>query len=236
MPPHPPPSPARAGTQSLDDSLNCPLCCGPATGFAADRHRRFLRCPCCALVFADPRTHLDAAAERAEYDLHHNDLADPGYRRFLSGLATPLLARLEAGMAGLDFGCGPGPLLARMMREAGMQMAVYDPIYAPERSALKRRYDFVTCTEVVEHFRQPAKNWGQLTSLLAPGGWLGVMTGLTSEDPVGDPAERFLKWRYKDDLTHVSFHGLETMRWIARRHGLVLQVVDARVVLMQRPR
>jgi len=55
-------------------------------------------------------------------------------------------------------------------------MAVYDPFFAPDPSALKRAHDFVTCTEVVEHFQQPADDWRRLLSLVKSGGWLGVMT------------------------------------------------------------
>ena len=49
------------------------------------------------------------------------------------------------------------------------------------------------------------------------------------------PAEEFLAWRYKDDLTHVSFYSLATMRWIAARLQLELTPIDGRVVLFQRP-
>lgn len=134
-------------------------------------------------------------------------------------------------MRGLDFGSGPGPALAAMLQEAGMRMALYDPFYAPDPEALDERYDFVSCSEVVEHFNRPADGWRQLSALLCPGGWLGVMTGLSSDRS----AEGFLKWRYKDDLTHVSFYSLDTMAWIAGHFGLELHPVDDRVVLFRRP-
>ncbi|MDA1381669.1 methyltransferase domain-containing protein [Plesiomonas shigelloides subsp. oncorhynchi] len=58
----------------------------------------------------------------------------------------------------MDFGCGPGPLLAQMLEEAGFRMHKYDPYFHPERATLAREYDFVTCTEVAEHFMPPRKN------------------------------------------------------------------------------
>jgi len=49
--------------------------------------------------------------------------ADPRYRRFLARLAEPLIAHLPKGARGLDFGCGPGPTLSLMLREAGFACA-----------------------------------------------------------------------------------------------------------------
>lgn len=40
-----------------------------------------------------------------------------------------------------------------------MQMAVYDPFFAPEAGVLTRKYVFVTCTEVAEHFCRPCQAW-----------------------------------------------------------------------------
>ena len=61
---------------------------------------------------------------------------DAGYRRFLSKLADPLMARLAPGARGLDYGCGPGPALAAMLREAGHEVALYDPFFAPDPAPL----------------------------------------------------------------------------------------------------
>jgi SAM-dependent methyltransferase len=207
---------------------SCPLCPSPAHPFAEDAARVYFQCARCALVFSDPATHLDPAAERARYDLHRNDVHDPRYRRFLDRLARPLLARLERGMRGLDYGCGPGPALARMLEDAGMVMALYDPHYAPDAGVLAGRYDFVTCTEVVEHFRHPARDWQQLAALLEPSGWLGVMTQLAP------PRESFLDWGYRRDPTHVSFYRPETFAWIADHFGLTKEQVRSDVIVLQR--
>ena len=115
-----------------------------------------------------------------------------------------------------------------MLQDAGMVMAIYDPYYAPDADALARPYDFVTCTEVVEHFHQPARDWSRLTGLLKPGGWLGVMTQLAP------PPESFLQWRYRRDPTHVSFYSLATFRWIAGRFGFAMEQVRSDVVFLQR--
>ncbi|QDV35577.1 class I SAM-dependent methyltransferase [Tautonia plasticadhaerens] len=208
--------------------LHCPLCSRRVEPYVEDRRRAYFHCARCDLVSADPGSHLDAAAERAYYDLHENDPADRGYRRFLGRLAGPLLGRLSPGMRGLDYGCGPGPTLSVMLEEAGMHMEVHDPLYRPNPGALGRHYDFVTCTEVVEHFRRPAEDWGRLTALVRPGGWLGIMTKLVIS------RERFAAWHYKDDPTHVSFYSPATFEWLGVRFGLAVERVDRDVLLLQK--
>ena len=81
--------------------------------------------------------------------------------------------RLQPGMQGLDSGCGPGPVLSMLLREAGMAMTDDDPFYAPNVDALQRQYDFVACTEVVEHFRDPHAGWAQLMARARPGTGVG---------------------------------------------------------------
>jgi SAM-dependent methyltransferase len=209
--------------------MDCPLCeLSPANPFYEDRHRAYLRCPRCQLVFVPPRYFLDSAAERAEYELHENDPEDAGYRRFLGRLAGPLAQRLAPGARGLDFGCGPGPALAVMLSEAGFEVATYDPFFRPDRSALEHRYDFITATEVVEHLHRPGTVLQSLWSMLAPGGWLGVMTKL-----VRDRAA-FGRWHYKNDPTHVAFFSRQTWLWWAQRHGADLEFVGCDVILLKR--
>ena len=36
------------------------------------------------------------------------------------------------GVEGCWAGCGPGPALAEMLREAGHTVATYDPLFAPD--------------------------------------------------------------------------------------------------------
>ncbi|MDZ7663297.1 class I SAM-dependent methyltransferase [Thiohalophilus sp.] len=224
-------APVKTPATNPSDSLACPLCGHPAEPFCADRRRRFFRCPQCELISADPAAHLDRAEEKAVYDQHDNDPGDPRYRRFLAQLADPLLERLSPGMQGLDYGCGPGPTLSGMLREAGMVMHDYDPLYAPNTALLDRQYDFVTCTEVVEHFNDPATAWPQLVERVRPGGWLGIMTWLVS-DP--DP-QAFRSWGYKGDPTHVSFYRPATFEWLGRTLGFEVEFAATRVILMHKP-
>lgn len=217
----------------------CPLCgsIAGATPFHRNTHptapRDYLRCRRCSLVFVPRHQHLDAAAEKAVYDDHENRPEDAGYRRFLARLAAPLIARLRAaGMApgaeGLDFGCGPGPALARLFEEAGFRMRLYDPFYAPDEAALRQQYDFIAATEVFEHLAQPGEEIARLVRLLKPNGLLGVMTKRVID------ADAFKRWHYIRDPTHVSFFSDATFEYIAARHGLTLEFISADVVAMGR--
>ena len=176
-----------------------------------------------------PGQWLNAAGERAYYQTHQNTVDDPGYRQYLSRLATPLLPRLAPGSHGLDYGCGPGPALAAMLAEAGFAITTYDPYYADYPERLQQRYDFVTCTEAIEHFYHPGREWRRLLALLKPGGWLGLMTKLARDQAA------FANWHYKQDPTHVSFFSRETFLWLAARDGLGIEFIGADVILLHKP-
>lgn len=209
---------------------DCPLCSDSGANFYhQDKKRRFFECPQCYLVFAEPEAHLQAHDEKAIYNLHSNSPDDEGYRRFLSRVSSPLLEKLHQGPAqGLDFGCGPGPTLSVMLEEAGHQVALYDPYFSPDKSVLEHSYDFITCTEAIEHFNTPAKEWRLLLSILKPGGWLAIMTKLVID------AEAFSRWHYKNDPTHVSFFSRNTFMYLAKRDGLQLEFVGSDVILMRK--
>ena len=191
--------------------------------------RSYHRCEDCEATFLDPAHFLDAGSERAEYEQHENLPGDPGYARFLSRVAAPLLARLPPHSRGLDYGCGPGPVLAQMLREAGHSVALYDPFFHPDTSPLQTRHDFITCTEVIEHFHAPAQEFRRLDALLQPGGWLALMTCFQTDDA------RFAQWHYRRDPTHVVFYREATLAHLARRHGWRMEVPTRNVALMHKP-
>lgn len=217
-------------TDNACTEVNCPVCESAAPGYVAIQDRHYFRCLECDLVFLDPRQRLRPSEEAAHYALHQNDPRDASYRAFLSQLAEPMLARLAPASEGLDYGCGPGPALATMLGEAGHRTALYDPFFQKQESALQRSYDFLVCSETVEHFFQPLAEFKRLFSLLRPGGLLGVMTGF-----VPDTAEAFSCWHYPRDPTHVVFFGPPCFAWIAQRLGMQLELAQANIVLLRRP-
>ncbi len=209
---------------------SCPLCHGnEVDDFVEVDEKRYWRCSACLLTFLDPDCRLAPEAEYAHYLSHENEINDPGYRAFLSRLATPLLEQLPAVSSGLDYGCGPGPALAHMLREAGHAVALYDPFFAKDETVLSATYDFVTCTEVVEHLFDPAGEFKRFDQLLRPGGWLGIMTGFQADD------DTFAAWHYHKDPTHVVFYKRETLEFVAAGFGWQFECPTEDVALMRKP-
>lgn len=190
--------------------------------------KAYWQCRDCRAVLIDAAHLPDEQAQLNRYRLHHNSPDDPGYRRFLDQLAQPLLARLAPGSGGLDYGCGPGPALAQMMTEAGHRVRLYDPFVHPDPSALQGTYDFITCTEVVEHFHHPADEFARLDRLLRPGGWLAIMTCFLADD------EPFADWYYRRDLTHVVFYREETFRLLSARFNWDCEIPIPNIVFMRK--
>ena len=212
-------------------ALTCPLCrCGETRVLLVDRAgSTYHRCSACKATFLDPSCFLSPAEEYAHYLTHENDVSDAGYRTYLSKLADPLRARLKPASAGLDYGCGPAPALADMMRSAGHEMVVFDPYFASDGAVLERAYDFVTCTETAEHFHAPGDEFERLAGLLKPGGVLAVMTIFQTDDA------RFESWRYRQDPTHVVFYREQTFAVLARQLQLRCDVIAKDVVFLSKP-
>jgi 2-polyprenyl-3-methyl-5-hydroxy-6-metoxy-1,4-benzoquinol methylase len=205
----------------------CPLCSDTARHYARDKKRDYFRCPTCYLIFVPKKFHLPPPLEKSLYDYHQNDPLDAGYRNFLGKIAEPLTKLLKPGMRGLDFGSGPGPTLYLMLKELGFPTDIYDPFYADNPKMLEKQYDFVTCTEVAEHFCDPKGSFDKLTGLVKPKGYLALMT-LFWKDGMS-----FADWWYKNDTTHVAFYSRRTIRWLEKKYGLRALHLDERAVIFQ---
>ncbi|GFD93548.1 2-polyprenyl-3-methyl-5-hydroxy-6-metoxy-1,4-benz oquinol methylase [Alteromonas sp. KUL154] len=214
--------------------MSCPLCLSSVTPshYHSDKKRDYFRCDACSLVYVAPDQLPSMEQEKQEYDLHENDFEDEGYRKFLGKVLTPLTPFLNASrdkeLRGLDFGCGPAPVLASMLELKGVHMQTYDPFYAKTPEVLKQKYDIITCTEAIEHFHTPHREWTLLNELLAPRGLVAIMT-----KRVIDKA-RFANWHYKNDITHVSFFSEATFEFLAQRDGFEVTFPASDVVLMRK--
>ena len=213
----------------MSNMKKCPVCLKEESRFFANEDGRdYWRCGVCAATYLDPSLLPSEEAERARYARHENDFGDEGYRRYLERLALPLLARLPEPKSGLDYGCGPGPVLAAMLREAGHEVALYDPFFEPGSAALEREYDFITCSEVAEHFHHPAEEFALLNRLLKQDGYFAVMTCFLTD------GIRFADWHYRTDSTHVVFYREETFDYIARLYGWDLEIPAKDVAIMHK--
>jgi hypothetical protein len=105
---------ARETRTALAGADACPVCRSPGPQpFLSAGERDYWRCVTCAARFLDQRQLPSRDAEYAHYLRHENHPDDPGYRRFLSKLTVPLLARL--------------PPASRPVKETGLYY-LYNPV------------------------------------------------------------------------------------------------------------
>ena len=108
--------------------MNCLVCEDPAVKLILEEDEKiYWKCRNCLFISLDPKFRLSSSEEKDRYKQHNNDIYDANYRLFLSKLFKPLQGKLQDGVKGLDFGCGPGPALAEMFKEEGHQVDLYDP-------------------------------------------------------------------------------------------------------------
>ncbi|MBN2628169.1 MAG: class I SAM-dependent methyltransferase [Spirochaetales bacterium] len=196
----------------------CPLCGREEEHplFYRDRRRPYYRCGRCDLTFVPPPWQVSPEDEKARYDYHRNDGEDRGYRDFLGRIIPFVQENLASGaVSGLDFGCGPAPVLAGMFADQGYGMEAYDLYYRNRGELLEggKNYDFITGTEVFEHLARPGETAAGLLRLLNREGILALMTRFL-EDGCD-----FSRWFYKDDETHICFFSRRSFLWLAASLG-----------------
>ena len=209
--------------------MNCPLCLrsDQLSGVQGPDARRCYLCANCALIFVDPAQRLSPAEERVRYTLHQNSPHDRGYVAFLNQLLQPLLSYLVDGVRGLDYGCGPTPVLSRLAQDQGIACDDYDPFFVD--GPLRPPYDVVFASECFEHFHHPAEEMAHILGLLKPGGLLAIMTERWTT------LAAFADWYYAQDPTHVVFYHADTFDFLCERFGLTpVWREEKRVIILRR--
>ncbi len=210
----------------------CPLCCSDNIFKYFENQEKnshlkiYFQCKKCELVFLDPGSHLSPEDEKSIYDFHQNGPENEGYVLFLKRLADPLSIKLKSGATGLDFGCGPGPTLSGILFSQGFDVSDYDPYFFPDKALIERKYDFIACTETVEHFYNPRKEFLLIESLLKEKrSFFGLMTQMLPD------GTDFKNWWYHRDPTHVSIYNENTFLWISEWMGWNMEIPENGVVI-----
>lgn len=202
--------------------MHCLLCGESASSFFLRETHLFWRCGSCDFIAKDPSVHLGVEDERARYETHEN--GTEGHRRFLQPVADLVLKDFSTGARGLDWGSGPVPTLGPMLSSTGRPTENYDPFFAP--TAPVGEFDFITCTEAVEHFYVPAEELRRIASHLRRGGRLYLMTELWPAQPEN--------WYYWRDPTHVGFFSARTFDFFEKLFNLRLLTLDGRLSVFEK--
>ncbi|WP_031517881.1 class I SAM-dependent methyltransferase [Desulfofalx alkaliphila] len=199
----------------------CWLCKATALPIAEGRPA-YYQCPSCDLIFIDQNYILSQDEEKERYLFHDNSLDNKGYvsmfKSFIDKAVTPYAGGVKKG---LDFGCGPGPVLSKLLSDRGIEMEHYDPYFYNNVKFDGKEYHLITATEVFEHLRRPDQVLHFLKKHLAPEGILAVMTLFHGNSD-------FTSWWYKLDPTHICFYSHKTFHWIAEHYNFSILYLDSK--------
>ncbi len=196
--------------------MNCPICDNKTDNFWDFKLSiAYHYCRVCDYIFKDPSHHQSLDEQKKRYDLHENDPDNEGYRKYFDRFLDFVLPKVGKGGRALDFGSGASDLLSQMLSKAGFGTVHYDPIYHPDISYARYRYDLIVSTEVFEHLSDPLGMMHHLAGLLATDGYLALQTQF---HPKG--RGEFLEWYYRLDPTHIGFFTPVTLQALASKSSL----------------
>lgn len=208
----------------------CPLCLTEVSQtIEGSRASLYFFCEHCKLLSRPTSAHFNWNEERLRYVRHNNHLPEEGYINFLKRLIEPMIPFIGKNWQGLDYGCGPNPVLAELMGVKGLKVNPYDPIFFPR--PINGKYDFISSTEAFEHFYYPRRELEKIAGALSNGGILGIMTGFRKEQiPLKS-------WSYTRDDTHVCLYHPKTFDFICQEWGFSIEYFDDHscIILKKKP-
>ncbi|MBU1145712.1 MAG: class I SAM-dependent methyltransferase [Firmicutes bacterium] len=173
-------------------------------------------CKNCEFISKDEDNLISEAQELKIYNFHNNSLENLGYVTFLKEFVNHSVLPFANGKKVLDFGSGPTPVLAHILKEDyDFEVEIYDLFFSPLKVYETQKYDVITSTEVIEHLQNPLIYFALFKSLLAKDGILSIMTLFHPNDE-----DKFIDWYYIRDHSHISFYTTKTIEFIAKKNGL----------------
>ena len=211
---------------------SCPICSfGGFERFCTSPEGwHYRKCPFCGFVQMERESRMSSTEEKKRYLLHDNSIENTGYvnwlERFLSFALEDLNAAGTAvGTADkgriLDFGSGPEPVMALLLRNRGLPVETEDPYFAPGRR--EGPFSLILSVEVFEHLADPVAVLDDLSRRLAFGGAVCLSTEFLPPDE-----ELFVSWHYRTDPTHISFFSRRSLELLAETAGMRMVDDDGR--------
>ena len=188
----------------------------------------YWKCQVCEAILLDSKHFITSKSEKKHYLKHNNNIDDNGYKDFLLRLINPIRNKIFIDDIGLDYGCGYAPALAHILRQDGYKVELYDPFFFPNKSVFLRKFNFIICTEVIEHFFNPNQEFEKIDNMLPKNSFLAIMTTFIPKDNL------FESWYYRRDPTHVVFYNKKTFEIIASQRNWVTEYPEKNVVIFKK--
>ncbi|MFP5248654.1 MAG: class I SAM-dependent methyltransferase [Acidobacteriota bacterium] len=179
----------------------------------------YRRCGQCGFLFTDAFDHWD----REDFlgNIYNQDYGrvDPDYAGARAAANAAMVRQLFGGSvinpAALDYGGGDGSL-ARILGESGFAVAhTYDPFVPEHATPPARRYNLVTCFEVLEHTPTPMETAAAIASFLDDDSMILASTLL---QPAGGADTDW--WYVAPRNGHVSLHTSHSLAHMWNSLGL----------------
>jgi 2-polyprenyl-3-methyl-5-hydroxy-6-metoxy-1,4-benzoquinol methylase len=136
---------------------------------------------------------------------------------------TRLFGSSAAALAVLDYGGGDG-LLAQHLRAAGFAAVdTYDPFVPEHRARPARKYNLVTCFEVLEHAPDPMSVAAEIADCL---GDEGMVLASTLVQPEPFPNDGLAWWYVSPRNGHISIHSRASLGRMWAAAGLTVAAVS----------
>jgi SAM-dependent methyltransferase len=205
----------------------CPLCKNKGELFFQSRTKKiiFYRCNNCLGLFLSKELILSNEDEFKRYKKHNNDINDIKYQNFVNPILDFTFNNFNKENKGLDFGSGSGPVISKLLMDKEYNIKQYDPYFSNNPKLLDKKYDYIICCEVIEHFNNPYKEFKLLKELLNPKGMIICMTNIYNEEIV------FKDWNYKNDKTHIFIYQKETLNFIKEKYGFNDILIKDRLIV-----
>lgn len=167
--------------------------------------REFYHCTFCELIFVPEMYHLNIQEEKTRYDLHDNSMDNKGYVNYLQKIEKVVSGIVTKDKSILDFGSGKNAVLSGLLKINGFNCTSYDPLYGLHNATQKSAFDLLIACEVVEHLRDLRSELFLIKKMITDTSKIIIRTQLYP------PSDKFLKWWYIQDLTHINFFSLKSI-------------------------
>ncbi len=207
--------------------MQCRLCLEMTSRDRIFGHGRdFSVCDSCGYVQVNPQQILSTEDEGKRYLLHENSSGDPRYEEYLRPIVDLVVSRTAISTLGIDIGSGKEKVLETLLFSKGRRVVSYDLYFHPEESLLKNSYDFLICSETLEHFRDPRRELQRFSFLVKKGGPLFFRTSFYHSN------RKFTDWHYQRDPTHIGFFSEKTFFWMEKEFGWKMDLLIDPFVVM----